>query len=78
MICLDAIIKFFNGIGNAITSVIDFVISFFTDFLSLLKLLAVVPKYVASSLRWIPDQLLAMAILLISIVILYKILGREG
>lgn len=75
---MDAIIKFFTGIGNAITSVIDFVISFFSDFLSLLKLLAIVPQYVADTFRWLPDQFLMMAGLIISIVILYKILGREG
>lgn len=75
---MDAVINFFTGIGNAITSVIDFVISFFSDFLSLLQLLSIVPQYVAGSLRWIPDKFLVMAGLLISIVILYKILGREG
>lgn len=75
---MDVIIKFFSGIGNAITSVIDFVISFFSDFLSLLKLLALVPQYVADSLRWLPNEFLIMSGLIISIVILYKILGREG
>lgn len=75
---MDAIIKFFTGIGNAITSIIDFVISFFGDFLSLLQLLAIVPQYVIDSFRWIPGELLVMAGLIISIVILYKILGREG
>lgn len=75
---MDAIIKFFTGIGDAITSIIDFVISFFSDFLTFLQLLAKVPQYVLDSLRWLPPQFLTMITLLISIVILYKILGREG
>lgn len=75
---MDAIIKFFTGIGDAITSIIDFIISFFSDFLTLLQILAKVPQYVSDSLRWMPPQFLTMIGLLISLVILYKILGREG
>ena len=75
---MDVIIKFFTGLGNAVTSIIDFVISFFSDFLTFLQLLAKVPQYVANSLRWMPNQFLTMVGVIISIVILYKILGREG
>lgn len=66
------------GITETITTVIDFVITFFKDFISLLKVLAHVPQYIITSMSWIPSDLLAMVMVIISAVILYKILGREG
>lgn len=75
---MDVIFSFFKGIGNAITTVIDFVISFFSDFIGFLKLLALLPDYILNTLRWLPSEILAMVMVIVSVVILYKVLGREG
>lgn len=75
---MDALLQFFKGIGNAITSVIDFVIGFFQDLVYLIQLtgrfLAQIPNYFS----WLPSVVVTMLIVLFSIVVVYKILGREG
>ena len=75
---MDALLQFFKGIGNAITSVIDFVIGFFQDLVYLIQLtgrfLAQIPNYFS----WLPSVVTTMLIVLFSIVVVYKILGREG
>ena len=75
---MDALLQFFKGIGNVITSVIDFVIGFFQDLVYLIQLtgrfLAQIPNYFS----WLPSVVTTMLIVLFSIVVVYKILGREG
>lgn len=75
---MDALLQFFKGIGNAITSVIDFVIGFFQDLVYLIQLtgrfLAQIPNYFS----WLPAGAITLLIVLFSIVVVYKILGREG
>lgn len=75
---MQAFFEFFDGIAKSITSVIDFVIAFFRDFISLLKILAAIPQYLVVMFQWIPGELFVLLTVLISAVILYKILGREG
>lgn len=75
---MDAIISFFETIGEAISSVISFVISFFQDVLYLIqitgKVLAQIPDY----LSWMPPKLSALLVVIFAVVVIYKVLGREG
>lgn len=75
---MQAVIGFFQGIGSAIESVISFVISFFQDVVYLIALtgrfLAQIPTYFA----WLPSPLLALIVSIFAVVVLYKVLGREG
>lgn len=75
---MQAIVDFLSGIGNAIVSIFDFVIALFRDFITFLKLLTLVPSYLESFLSWIPSEFTVLLLLLFSVVILYKILGRDG
>lgn len=74
---MQAVIGFFQGIGSAIESVIDFVVSFFQDLVYLItltgKFLAAIPGYFS----WLPAPLLVILLPIFSIVVLYKVLGRE-
>ena len=78
MIVLDAIVDFFKGIGTAITSVVDFVIGLFQDLVYMIKLLGQVVLNIPKYFSWLPAEIIALVVLLISIVVIYKILGREG
>lgn len=69
---------FFEGFSNALLTLYQFIISFFKDFISLIKILSRLPSTLESVFAWIPGELLALLMLLFSCVILYKILGREG
>lgn len=70
--------EFLAGIGNAITTFFDFCISYLQDFMDLLVLLSEVPQFVGTIISWFPNSLLTLCGLFMTVVILYKILGREG
>ena len=75
---MNAILEFLKGIGNAIIAVIDFVMGLFEDLVYMIKLLGQVVLNIPSYFAWLPGELLALIIVIISIVVIYKILGREG
>lgn len=75
---MDVIIEFIQGIGEAIVTAFDFVVSFFSDIIYVIELtgkfLAMIPVYFS----WLPPELLAMLVIIFGVVVIYKILGREG
>ncbi len=72
------ILEFLEGIFDFISTIIDFVISFFGDLVYLIELTAQFLVQVPSYFSWLPGEVVSALVLLFSIVILYKILGREG
>lgn len=75
---MQAIIDFFNTIGNVISTVIDFVVKMFSDLVFMLKLLANFFASLPSYLSWLPSAAVSSIVLIFTIVMIYKILGREG
>lgn len=75
---MDALLKFFEGIGNSIVSVIDFVIGLFEDLIFMIKLLGQVVLNIPSYFSWLPGEVLALIVIAIGVVVIYKVLGREG
>ena len=69
---------FLRGIGEAILSVIDFIISLFKDLVYMIQMLADVVVNIPNYFSWLPGEILAILVALISVVVIYKILGREG
>lgn len=75
---MQAIIDFFANIGSVITTVIDFVVQLFRDLITMLELLAKFLVSIPSYFGWLPSSVVAIVALIFSIVVIYKILGREG
>lgn len=75
---MDALISFFTGIGDAIVSAFDFVISFFSDLIYTIQLLGKVVLSIPNYISWLPSPVVTLLLTLFSIVVIYKILGREG
>lgn len=75
---MQVLIDFFKGVGNAITAIIDFVIGFFEDLVYMIKLLGQVIVNIPSYFSWLPPEVVAILVLIIGVVVVYKILGREG
>ncbi len=75
---MDALVSFFTGIGNAIISIFDFIISFFSDLIYVIQLLGKVVLSIPSYFSWLPSGISALLVTLFGIVVIYKILGREG
>lgn len=75
---MQAIIDFFTAIGDMIVAVVDFVISFFGDLIYMIQLTAQFLGQIPSYFSWLPGELLSMVVVIFSVVVIYKVLGREG
>lgn len=72
------VLEFLEGIGNAITSVIDFVVSFFQDLVYVIEVVTQTVLSIPSYFSWLPSAAIAIIVTIFGIVVIYKILGREG
>ena len=67
-----------GSIGTAIVNLCNFVVDFFADIVYMIRLtgkfLLAVPNYLA----WLPSWLISSIMTIFAIVVIYKILGREG
>lgn len=75
---MNAIIQFFEGIGNAIVSLVDFVIGLISDLVYLVKFTAEILAEIPSYFSWIPQELTVLLLPIFTFVVLFKIMGREG
>ena len=75
---MQGVLSYLQGFADSILSVFDFFFALFEDTITFLKLIAKMPVYVAKALSWIPAEFYVGIGILFTIVILYKILGREG
>ena len=73
-----AIQNFLASFGELFVSGFNLVLGMLRDFFDVLKLLTKVPTFVLSVFNWMPSEIMVYATCLISVVIIYKILGREG
>lgn len=72
------VLEFLEGIGNAITSVIDFVVNFFQDLVYVIQVVTQTVISIPSYFGWLPSAAVAIIVTIFGIVVIYKILGREG
>ena len=75
---LSTIKDFFLGLANVISSLIDFIISLVEDIVYVVKLCGSFVAKIPAYFSWLPASVLALIITIFSIVVIYKILGREG
>ena len=61
-----------------LNSICDFIIGMFKDTLSMVRMGVKILSQVPALLSWIPDEFFSLIALIISVVFLYKVLGREG
>ena len=75
---IQSIIDFFVGLGDMIMSVVDFVVSFFSDLAYIVKLTAEFVLQIPVYLAWLPGPVLAIVVITFGVVVIYKVMGREG
>ena len=75
---MKAIINLLKGFINGITSVVDFVISMIEDIVYVVKLTAEMVLEIPSYFSWMPPAVLAIIVTIFGVVVVYKVLGREG
>lgn len=74
---LQSIFDVLTSIGNFFTSIVEFLISFIGDLVYAIKLIGETVIQIPSYLGFLPSAVLAIFITIFSIVVIYKILGRD-
>ena len=75
---MDGIIRFLDGIGQAIVTAFDFLVSFFQDIVWIIKTVGWAVAKIPALFSWMPSELLSIVLLIFAVVVIYKIMGREG
>lgn len=75
---MQTLIDFFKSFTDIVSSLVDFVIGLFEDLVYMIKLLGQVVINIPVYFSWLPGEVLALVVVLIGVVVVYKILGREG
>lgn len=75
---MKVILDFFAQLGQYVIFLVDFVISTISDLVYMTKLLGEVIVFLPEYFGWLPSVVVTFIMLIISIVVIYKIIGREG
>lgn len=67
-----------KSIFNLISSIVSFIIGFFQDLVYMITLLGKFILSLPSYLSWLPPTFITAVTLIFTIVVIYKVLGREG
>lgn len=75
---VKSIVSMLRNMFDVFNSVVDFVVSFFQDLVSIIKLVGQsvlkIPDYLSAIF---PSEFIAIVVLAFSIVVIYKVLGRD-
>lgn len=75
---MKAILKAIRGIASFFSTIIDAVIGLFEDIAYIVKLTAKALASIPDYFGWLPTSIVSILVVLIGIVVVYKVLGREG
>lgn len=75
---LNDILDFFTALGEIIDACVSFLFTIIEDILMVITLTAEFVISIPEILGWLPASVLTIIIGIFSVVVIYKILGREG
>ena len=75
---MSGIIEFFTSIADGVKLAIEFLINTISDIAYIVKLLGYFVLNIDQFFDWLPATCVSLIVFGFSIVVLYKILGREG
>lgn len=75
---LETIKDFFLNLGNIITSLVDFVVGMIEDLVSVVVLCGKFVLKIPTLFSWLPPEAVALIVTIFAVVVIYKVLGREG
>ncbi len=75
---LTTLKEYIVGIGELFVSIYEFVLDFFSDVVYVIKLTANFVASIPSYFSWLPAPVLALVVSIFAVVVIYKVLGREG
>lgn len=75
---LSSIKDYIVSIGEFFNSIFDFVLDFFSDIAYVIKLTGEFVLGIPDYFSWLPAEAVALIVSIFGIVVIYKVLGREG
>lgn len=75
---LESIMQFFEALFSPILALFDAVNTFFNDLVYVISLLTSFVIQIPDMLSFLPSATVPILIIIFDIVVIYKILGREG
>lgn len=75
---MGAIIDFLQGIAEGIKAGVEFLLSMIQDVAYVVELTANFVLDIPTYLSWLPPEIVAIVVSIFAVVVIYKILGREG
>lgn len=75
---LESIKDFFVGMIDIIVSLVDFVIGIVEDLVYVVTLCGQFVLKIPTFFSWLPSQVVVLIVTIFAVVVIYKILGREG
>lgn len=75
---LSSIKEYIVSIGEFFSSIFDFVLDFFSDIAYVIKLTGEFVLGIPDYFSWLPPEAVALIVSIFGIVVIYKVLGREG
>lgn len=75
---MQVIIDFFAGIGDAVTSAFQWFAGFIEDTVYFVQLLGEAVAKIPGYFAWIPAEALVVLLVLVGVIVVCRILGREG
>lgn len=74
---LQGIFDVLKKIGDFFTSIVDFIVTLFEDIVKFIKLLGTFAAKIPDWFSWLPASVLALIVILVGVVILIRVLGRD-
>ena len=75
---LKAIKNALFGFIDMVTGLVGLVVGFFEDIAYVVKLCGTFVAKIPTFFSWLPSEALALIVTIFGIVVIYKVLGREG
>lgn len=75
---MKAVVKAIKGLVTAVEILIDFVVDLFEDLIYMIDLLGRFIVKIPIYLGWLPAPVIVLVSTTFGIVLIYKIIGREG
>ncbi len=74
---LQGIFDIIKKIGDFFTSIVDFIVTLFEDLVKFIKMLGIFVAKIPEWFSWLPAPVLALIVILIGVVVLLRVLGRD-
>ena len=72
------IVKFFSSLGDVISAFFDYLITCFSELISVIEYSLHSLDQIPIAFSWLPTDVVNIIFVIFGIVIVYKIAGREG